>query len=298
MVFEIMKKAGASKASRNDALGPGYVAGISWPRSGHELLARMLGAYFGEDFGYCKGIRQEDCCKSFPCTRSGHINFGKNHDWKFETPQIAEIKYLIQYRKFVPSVVSNFDLHVRNGEDRDTPLEFRKYVSEQWTRHQKFLEKWVNSKFAHTQLVIDYDDLTSEPIGVMKKAIIWFDPAAAPDKEKIKNIVSSVAQLKRDQKVWDAKIGEGVKNTRNVKDFRYYDKELFELLENLALSRPEVVSAYKDIRGCRPEEQEILKLQCFTSKSELQHHLRRDQYFSNWFTILRRIRSKILRRFK
>jgi len=34
--------------------GLNYVTCVSWPRSGHHLLERVLGAYFGERWGYCE----------------------------------------------------------------------------------------------------------------------------------------------------------------------------------------------------------------------------------------------------
>ena len=91
------------------------VIGVSWPRSGHHLLVRLLTLYFGETFRYCDfygGV--DNCCKTAPCTRAD-IHLAKSHDFDLALPQIADRKYLIQYRDFVPSVVSNFELHVRNG---------------------------------------------------------------------------------------------------------------------------------------------------------------------------------------
>ena len=57
-----------------------HVTGVSWPRSGHHLLVRMLKLYFGETFGYCDfygGI--EGCCKTVPCTRTDSVHLTKSH---------------------------------------------------------------------------------------------------------------------------------------------------------------------------------------------------------------------------
>ena len=74
-----------------------YVVGISWPRSGHHMLLRLLKLYFGPSFGYCSlyGDRPEhpevpQCCRCVPCTNAGKINFSKNHDF--------DLSPVIQYR--------------------------------------------------------------------------------------------------------------------------------------------------------------------------------------------------------
>jgi hypothetical protein len=78
--------------------GIGYFQGVSWERSGHHLLERILIAYFGDEFGYCEHYSPDDCCKSVPCLKAGTINLSKNHDMKSIVPIVDGVKYIIQYR--------------------------------------------------------------------------------------------------------------------------------------------------------------------------------------------------------
>jgi len=60
-----------------------YVAGVSWPRSGHHLLQRLLQSYF-PSLLYCDFYGAEtDCCKRIPCSRP-KVGFSKSHDFNDE----------------------------------------------------------------------------------------------------------------------------------------------------------------------------------------------------------------------
>ena len=87
-----------------------YVAGVSWPRSGHHLVQRLLQGYFGPHLSYDMFYHPElDCCRVFPCTR-GRVHFSKNHDWDLSGVMSAGLPYLIQYRSAAAAAVSDFEL--------------------------------------------------------------------------------------------------------------------------------------------------------------------------------------------
>lgn len=111
---------------------PSYVIGVSWPRSGHHLMARLLRLYYGPNFTYCGFYGQTECCGKVPCARAGTVRYSKNHDFDGTLPQDAQHRYLIQTRAFPPSVVSNFELYLREG-GQDDAASFARFASAQFT---------------------------------------------------------------------------------------------------------------------------------------------------------------------
>ncbi len=191
-----------------------YVAGVSWPRSGHHLLANFLRAYFGEQFGYCEIYTSEDCCRSFPCERP-EINFTKNHDFDLTLKKLEGQKYLIQYRNFLPSVVSNFSLYLRQGKP-DTSEMFEKFARKQAMRYSRFVNKWVAGEMPN-RLTLKYENVVAEPSKEFARAVKFFAPLQPVNQGKVDQLVN-------------AKLGPqrmGVRDLRVVEDFRYYDAGLF-----------------------------------------------------------------------
>ena len=252
--------------------GPAYLAGVSWPRSGHHLLMRLLEAYLGPSFGYCEFYEPEDCCKTFPCARAGRINVSKNHDDHFRLPQRDDINYLIQVRDFIPALISNFELHVREGNGPDTAEEFRLYASKQWTRYRKFMRKWVESGFASRQLVVDYAWLVDDPVAVVATTLRWLDPAIRPDTARLKEIVRSITGISHDSS-GAVETGAGVRVTRVPETFRHYDPDLFDLLGKLVLGRTEAIKVHREVLGREPDEADMLALQCHASPQDLRRAL-------------------------
>lgn len=191
-----------------------YVAGVSWPRSGHHFLANFLGAYFGEQFGYCEVYTSEDCCKSFPCARP-EINFSKNHDFDLALEKLQDQKYLVQYRDFLPSVVSNFSLYLRQGKP-DTSKTFKAFARKQAKRYSKFVSKWVASEMPN-RLTLKYEDVVAEPSKEFVRAVKYFAPLQPVNHRKVDQLVNSKLGPQR----------MGVRDLRVVEDFRYYDAGLF-----------------------------------------------------------------------
>lgn len=248
------------------------VIGVSWPRSGHHLLVRLLTLYFGDTFLYCDfygGVDQ--CCKTAPCARAD-IHLSKSHDFDLSLPQIPGRKYLIQYRDFIPSVVSNFELHVRNGAP-DTLTSFRNFASTQFDVYRAFMHKWVHSAFAAGQLLIDYDALQRDPTACLARAVAWLDPDTPADAARI---AAAVAQVDGEQ-IERGKVKRlertGVHAARRIEEFRHYRPELFAALARLALSRPEVITVFREVLGRDPVPQNMLTFQAYPSTGALRDAL-------------------------
>ena len=107
-----------------------HFTGVSFPRSGHHLLVRVLNKYFGPKFVYCEYYNPADCCRAVPCEFADRVTFSKNHDYESCVPILTHQRYLIQYRAFVPAVVSDYELHARQLADDSRAL-FRKFAKNQ-----------------------------------------------------------------------------------------------------------------------------------------------------------------------
>ena len=210
-----------------------YVAGVSWPRSGHHLVQRLLQEYFGPDFVYCEFYDPElDCCRVFPCTRS-RVHFSKNHDRDLSGVMTAGLPYLIQYRSAAAAAVSDFELHLRDGHS-DTAREFETFALHRARRWGKFVSKWVDGSDGLERLIVRYEHLTEDPLGTMAPIIQFFSPDVAVDRDKLTHTIATIPaiQITKIDEQWIEKAG--VQSPRQVEDFRFYDLDLFRRIETVA----------------------------------------------------------------
>lgn len=258
-----------------------HVIGVSWPRSGHHLLVRLLTSYFGPEFRYCDfygGI--DGCCKTMPCTRAAEVHFTKSHDFDLTLPQIEGRKYLIQYRDYLPSIVSNYELSLlEQPKEQDTAENFALFASTQFTGHKNFMTRWVHSDFAQSQLLLSYEQLITYPRESLALAVWWLDPDAAVDETRIEQAVSEVAGEKVER--WKVQPLEhaGVHADRDLTAFRHYNPALFEQLGRLSLTREEVRRSFRILLGRPPAEKSYLHFQSLGSVEEMEDALRAsDEY--------------------
>lgn len=262
-----------------------FVVGISWPRSGHHMLVRLLQLYFGDAFGYCdfySGKPSLDdittCCGKLPCKYMERINLTKNHDFDLEAAQLPGQKYLIQYRDFTPSVVSNFELFLRNGGE-DSAASFRKFASAEFSRYLGFTRKWIHSEFGQGQLLINYSTFLQDPAGELARTISYFDPDWKIDDARIARAIAEVDGQKIEQRQVQSLRKSGVHQDRDIRQFRYYKLGLFEDLGNLRLSRQIVIDAFQVYLGRDPAEQNMLTLQGYESRAALEEFLKNSEEY-------------------
>lgn len=264
-------------AEQLDPTGP--VIGVSWPRSGHHMLVRLLQLYFGPDLGYCDFYggkpwvdEIETCCKQIPCMHAERIWLTKNHDFELNLPQIPNQKYLIQYRDFAPSVVSNFELFVRNGGE-DSALAFRKFASGEFTRYLGFVERWVTSEFAAGQLHLNYSVFLSNPQNELSRAVAFLKPDIPVDADRIASAIADVDGEEIKQGRVKSLRKSGVHPERALRDFRHFSPALERELNNMHLSRPAVMETFDSILGRAPAESNVLRFQGFKTREALAEEL-------------------------
>ncbi len=247
---------------------PSYVMGVSWPRSGHHLLARLLRLYYGPTFTYCGFYGQPDCCGQVPCMRAGQIRYSKNHDFDGALPQEAGHRYLIQTRAFAPSVVSNFELYLREG-GQDDAASFARFASAQFTAWRAFQEKWVLSDFARAQTVIPYEALIRDPLTALSYALTSFGDTR-PDPARLRAATVQVDGEEVAHRRIRPRPGTGVHPPRDVTQFRHYDATLFGYLDKLKLTRHEVNDVFRRHLDRDASEANMLALQTHPSVAAIE----------------------------
>lgn len=214
-----------------------FVACVHWPRSGHHLLVRLLGAVLGERFGYCSFYgHQEDqrCCGRFPCTKPG-VSFAKQHDIGFSWPVPKDGRpLLVQYRRFDEAVLSSFEVRLSQKLLTDTEEDFRKLAREHAKTYRKFVSKWVERDIPNRH-ILRYDDLIERPHETMVAVLALF--GAEDHADRIEAAVASVDHVTRKGAGPVIQRSRGVVNESNVDAFRYYDKAFFNKLARLSTTR-------------------------------------------------------------
>lgn len=207
-----------------------YVAGVSLPRSGHHLIARLLGRYFGTDFLYCSFYDNPDCCRTFPCSRP-EVNYSKSHDFNDEAKLDVGVPLLVQYRDVVPATISDFELYLRSGKE-DTKAVFEQFAMTKARMWGEFVAKWVDGDAAGERLIIAYEDLTGDPDNALRSAITFC--GGDVDEDRLCGFAASERRniVTKSGAHWVE--GAGVANHRRIEEFRFYDDELFQRMRERA----------------------------------------------------------------
>ena len=205
------------------------IQGVSFPRSGFNLLAHMLLNYFSGDpmakvnteqpniagdFGYCEFYKH---CNQTPCT-DPQVTFQKSHDFGLEMLQSDELDYMVLYREPLPAIISFFEAELAWGNiaaSNDNFEFWERYFRKRLEYYQMFKKKWVDDAPAKSH-VIKYEDLTSKPGDIFHALVEWMAPTRQADRALINRIVEC----------------RKVKSTRKPEDFRYYSNELQQRIDD------------------------------------------------------------------
>jgi len=134
-----------------------FVQCVTFPRSGHHLLVNLLSKYFSRDinyhtslgkntfqaggFYYCEAYRH---CGKTPCINP-KVNFQKNHDLGLKLKKNQNFKYVIQFRHYLPSIVSWYLLEVRRNYLKDYNQEWERFAKKNVVFWKNFIKKWILS---------------------------------------------------------------------------------------------------------------------------------------------------------
>jgi len=222
-----------------------YIIGVSWPRSGHHLLVNILKSYYGKTFRYCNYYNSVDCCRTIPCSRFRYINFSKNHDYRDIVPITDNRKYIIQYRKYMPSIASDFELYLRrSNRNNDTAVDFRRFATESAKNYLRFMERWSSAAATNTTFVrLSYERLIGSPEETLRTLVTLFSPSRPCDERKLASSIQAVAQTTVKDRVEVVDSASGVHGGRDFRSFRFYDEALFQSLDQLTKPAYEKMAA-------------------------------------------------------
>ena len=195
--------------------------------------------YFDGDFLYCEFYTPENCCKKTPCQYSDKVWLSKNHDYHSCVPILPGVNYLIQYRSFLPAVISDYELYARNKAQDNQDL-FRKYATNRKGHYLDFMTRWSEAVADDSSFVrISYERMTAEPLDVFSRLVKQFRPDLPVDADRLKTIVAGLNRVSFEQGRQILEEKSGVAAFRDIRDFRYYDETFFAALED------ETVKAYR-----------------------------------------------------
>lgn len=160
---------------------------VTYPRSGQQLIARSLIAYFDKDYNtnYCEYY---SCCKNFPCAKKKEVLIHKNHDFGLELKDREDTRYAIGIRHPYDSLLSYYKLYEGHN--------LNKFIADKAQFWKGFVEKWILSNksvevFEYKQVVTDFEHQ-------LARMITFFWPDHDIDTKKIAwikdNITTSVAR--------------------------------------------------------------------------------------------------------
>jgi hypothetical protein len=213
------------------------VANVSWPRSGHGLLQRLLRARLGARFGYCERYGPErvpgtPCCAAFPCRRPD-IHMTKEHDGSGGADLPPGHPLIVQIRDFLPAVVSHFELFLETNPGRDTAAGFRAFALPRAAAYRRFVAKWIDRP-RDGRLILRYENLTAAPQASLAAVLRHVGAAEEPDTAAIAAAARITYEAGRRVRL----AGHGVRAARDIAAFRFHDAALFDELATAALPDP------------------------------------------------------------
>ena len=168
---------------------------MTYPRSGHHLLIKLLIAHYGQRINYSEFYGDKWHLDTHPQT-----NLQKNHDFGFDAPVDKEDRqYLVQLRRPIDSIVSLYRLNYQ-GVGRqifDPPLPedneetWRRFAQQQAVVWADFYVKWVLRPAVRPRLIVRYEDLARHPHATLTK-VGKFLTGVSPTIEEVDNILQKI----------------------------------------------------------------------------------------------------------
>lgn len=205
------------------AMSERKIVSVSLPRSGHNMLMRILERYLRPHYHYCESYTVADCCRTIPCQRQhgeGAVFIQKTHDFGSDTPILPDQPYLVQVRHIVPAFLSYYDLMVRHKGPtaRDSIDHFRDFAIDRLRYYKSFFERWVYGATASTMKLVVYERMLSRPI----------DEIVAVARFVVGDGELDLSRLR------DATEEEQISPQQDIRQHRHYDPEILRFLENEA----------------------------------------------------------------
>ena len=192
---------------------------MTFPRSGHSLLGRLLADYFGDQrFHYCEMYTEME--KRIGV--DGTTNFQKNHDLDLETTIHPDRHYLVQIRYPIESLVSWFKLKQARGEIDNSADQWVNFALQNASFWSRFYRKWVLDPMPR-RLILNYTDLIDAPVETLQNVVRFL----GDDECDVARIEACCANQRIERK-------------SDYHAFKFYGREFFTLLKGLFAAVPGV----------------------------------------------------------
>lgn len=174
---------------------------ITFPRSGHRVLGRVLKRYlkdkvkYHEVYGGSKYTEKE-------------ANYIKDHDFALKVVPSKNRVYLVQIRYPLESIISLFRLE-KGGKDR---REWELFAINRLKFWMGFYKKWVINPIGSPRYVLNYEDLITNPYKKSEEILRFIDEEVNP-----KLLLDVVNKAKIEKK-------------HHMKDFVLYNDSFFNTL--------------------------------------------------------------------
>ena len=234
------------------------IAVITWPPGRPSLMARMLEICLGEAW---TALVAKAAALNAPTDGSEAKAIGYA-----ALPQSDDRRYLIEYENFPQTAVIRFKGFVTKGGE-DSALGFRRFASDDYSRHEAFSARWIATDYAQNQLLVDAAELRANS----KAWLLWALSHVAPTTIVADDLIAKALEFAANWPV--------VSRLPEETAFAYYDKALFDLLEGIKLSRHVVVNIFQDILERAPDEDTILSFQQVAQREVLERNLRNSKEY-------------------
>jgi len=174
------------------------VQGISFPRSGHEIVWHALRQYF-----------QRPMCDYGSVLEQPDYIWARNHDFDGDFPMVQGLRHVIQYRSPVRSITSNYRLHAMNSQ-KDSLTHWRTFMDKQIVAWKRFAHKWLIDNGLDACLLIPYERLVRQPHATLVELFSFMSDDAI-DEQRMPS--------------------EGIEPRNSLDRFPYYDEEVFAYIE-------------------------------------------------------------------
>jgi Sulfotransferase domain len=208
---------------------------VCFPRSGHRFLRDMCSAYFGGDLKF-RDIHQKS---GFSLEEANYI---KDHDFGLLNhnkgiPILPEMRYLIQYRHPLESLVSYFEFQVKHGLLNDNREAWDIFLPKHLDYWKSFVDKWCISTQKNNNLILHkvrYSDLYADTFQRMKEVIRFLtNEKSFVDEDRLEK---AIMQFKSGftRYVEDAKSDISlIRGARDIENFKYFDDVFYALEKEL-----------------------------------------------------------------
>lgn len=190
---------------------------MTFPRSGHGLLLRLLEAYLGADeFAYCQVNMQ-------PTRRfdsDAGTRFQNSHDIELDTPIDDDCFHLVQIRYPIESIVSWYRKASKEGGVADDPHAWQQFAILKASFWMRFYKKWVLGPIPNRHIV-NYADLVLNPEESLS-AIVSQLIDGTPDSKRIEGVCAL----------------EKIQRLNRVHEFRYFGPAFMSILTGFFAAVP------------------------------------------------------------